>query len=156
MGNKTELITNNHDTSSNVTHNISKESTLRITRIYLKITRHKHHLLNFSFYKENNYIPASLYPRLPPLYMNAKFYRRWRYISHSTAYRHLKLLITTPNADTRSRHFLRNILITWNSCVTPAHRNNFLFTQTNWIPWLYRLSLCLPTDVLKRPLPSAV
>ena len=34
-------------------------------RIYLKLTRHKHHLLNYSFYKENNSILASLYPRLP-------------------------------------------------------------------------------------------
>ena len=62
-------------------------------RIYLKLTRHKHHLLNYSFYKDNNYIPASLYPRLPPLYMNYKLYRRWKYISHSAAYGHLKLLI---------------------------------------------------------------
>ena len=64
-------------------------------RIQLKITRYNHHLLNYTFFKENNCIPASLYPSLPPLYTdNKKFYRRWRYISHSAAYRHLKLLIT--------------------------------------------------------------
>ena len=64
-------------------------------RIRLKLTRYKHHLLNYTFFKENNYIPASLYPSLPPFHTdNEKFYRRWRYISHSAAYRHLKLLIT--------------------------------------------------------------
>ena len=64
-------------------------------RIQLKLTRYKHHLLNYTFFKENNYIPASLYPSLPPLHTdNEKFHRRWRYISHSAAYRHLKLLIT--------------------------------------------------------------
>ena len=64
-------------------------------RIQLKLTRYNHHLLNYTFFKENNCIPASLYPSLPPLYSdNEKFYRRWRYISHSAAYRHLKLLIT--------------------------------------------------------------
>ena len=64
-------------------------------RIRLKLTRYKHHLLNYSFFKENYYIPASLYPILPPFHTDKeKFYRRWRYISHSAAYRHLKLLIT--------------------------------------------------------------
>ena len=64
-------------------------------RIRLKLTRYKHHLLNYTFFKENYYIPASLYPSLPPFRTdNEKFYRRWRYISHSVAYRHLKLLFT--------------------------------------------------------------
>ena len=31
-------------------------------RIRLKLTRYKHHLLNYTFFKENCYIPASLYP----------------------------------------------------------------------------------------------
>ena len=64
-------------------------------RIQLKFTRYKHHLLNYTFYKANNYIPKSLYPSLPPLHTyNQKFYRRWRHISPLAAYRHLKLLIT--------------------------------------------------------------
>ena len=51
--------------------------------------------MNYTFFKENNCIPASLYPNLPPLYTdNEKFHRRWRYISHYAAYRQLKLLIT--------------------------------------------------------------
>ena len=33
---------------------------------------------------------------------------------------------------------------------------NFYSTLLNWTPWPYRLSLCLLTDVPKRPLPSAV
>ena len=86
-------------------------------RIYLKITRHKHRLLNFSFYKENNYVPASLYPRLPPLYMNAKFYRRWRYISHSTAYRHLKLLTECRHKiKTLSKEHSHHMELLRNSC----------------------------------------
>ena len=64
-------------------------------RIQLNLTRFKHHLLNYTFYKENKYIPASLFPRKSPLQSsNQKFHRRWRYISYFAAYRHLKLLIT--------------------------------------------------------------
>ena len=97
-------------------------------RIYLKLTRHKHHLLNYSFYKENNYIPASLYPRLPPLYMNYKFYRRWRYISHSAAYRHLKLLITEckHKIKTLSMELLHHMELLRYSCTS----DEFLFYST--------------------------
>ena len=61
-----------------------------------------------------------------------------------------------PNADTRSQDLLRNSRTTWNSYAILVHRMHFLFTQPNWIPWPHRLSLCLPTDVPKRPHPSVV
>ena len=123
-------------------------------RIRLKLTRYKHHLLKYTFFKENYYIPASLYPSLPPFHTdNEKFYRRWRYISHSAAYRHLKLSL---NADTRSKSLPKNSRITWNSCETPIHRTHFYSTPINWIPWPLRLNLCWPTDVQKKPLVPAV
>ena len=97
-------------------------------RIYLKLTRHKHHLLNYSFYKDNNYIPASLYPRLPPLYMNYKLYRRWRYISHSAAYGHLKLLINECHhkIKTLSMELSHHMELLRNSCT----QDEFLFYST--------------------------
>jgi len=115
-------------------------------RIQLKLTRYKQHLLNYTFFKENNYILASLYPSLPPLYTeNEKFHCRWRYISHSAAYRHLKLLITECRHSIQ--HLLRGSRITWNSCAILVHRMHFYSTQPNSIPWPLHLSLCLLTDV---------
>ena len=44
-------------------------------RIRLKLTRYKHHLPNYTFFKENYYIPASQYLSLPPFHTdNGKFY----------------------------------------------------------------------------------
>ena len=62
-------------------------------RIQLKLTRYNHHLLNYTFFKENNYIPPSLYPRKPPLHSDNQFNRKWKHISHQAAHKHLKLLI---------------------------------------------------------------
>ena len=62
-------------------------------RIQLKLTRYNHHLLNYTFFKENNYIPPSLYPKKPPLHSDNQFNRKWKHISHQAAHKHLKLLI---------------------------------------------------------------
>ena len=43
-------------------------------RIRLKLTRYKHHLLNYTFFKENYYIPASLYPSLPPFHTDNEIF----------------------------------------------------------------------------------
>ena len=92
-------------------------------RIQLKLTRYQHHLLNYTFFKENNCIPSSLYPCFPPLYTdNVKFYRRWRYISHSAAYRHLKLLITEckRKIKTLTKELSQHLELLRNSCSTDA------------------------------------
>ena len=88
-------------------------------RIRLKLTLYKHHLLNYTFFKENYYIPSSLYPSLPPFHTaNEKFYRRWRYISHSAAYRHLKLLITECRHKIKelTKELSRHMELLRNSC----------------------------------------
>ena len=54
-------------------------------RIQLKLTRYNHHLLNYTFFKENNYIPPSLYPRIPPLHSDNQFNRKWKHISHEAS-----------------------------------------------------------------------
>ena len=67
--------------------------------------------------------PSSLYPCLPPLYTdNVKFYRRWRYISHSAAYRHLKLLITEckRKIKTLTKELSQHLELLRNSCSTDA------------------------------------
>ena len=97
-------------------------------RIYLKLTRYKHHLQNYSFYKYNNFIPASLYLRLLPLYMNYKLYRRWRYISHSAAYHYLKLLIAECRHKIKqlSMELSHHMELLRNSC----SQDEFLFYST--------------------------
>ena len=62
-------------------------------RIQLKFTWYNHHHLNYSFFKENNYIPPSLYARKFPLHSDNQFNRKWKHISHQAAHKHLKLLI---------------------------------------------------------------
>ena len=62
-------------------------------RIQLKLTRYNHHLLNYTFFKENNHIPPSLYPREPPLHSDNQSNRKWKHISHQAAHKHLRLLI---------------------------------------------------------------
>ena len=98
-------------------------------RIRLKLTRYKHHLLNYTFFKENYYIPPSLYPSLPPFYTdNGKFYCRWRYISRSAAYKHLKLLITECRHKIKelTKELSRHMELLRNSC-SP---DTFLFYTT--------------------------
>ena len=95
-------------------------------RIQLKLTRYKHHLLNYTFFKEHNWIPSSLYPNPPPLYTdNQKFYRRWRFIAHSAAYKHLKLLITEcrHKIKTLTQELSHHMELLRNSCSPDA----FLF-----------------------------
>ena len=99
-------------------------------RIQLKLTRYNHHLINYTFFKENNCIPASLYPSLPPFYTdNEKFYRRWRHISHFAAYRHIKLLIAEckHKIKTLTKELSQHLELLRNSCSTDAF--NFYKTK---------------------------
>ena len=51
-----------------------------------KVTRYKHHLINFTLYKEHSTIQRSLFSSLSPLNsINKTFNRRWNYISHFAA-----------------------------------------------------------------------
>ena len=124
-------------------------------RIRLKLTRYKHHLLNYTFFKENYYIPASLYPSLPPFHTDNE-----KFTADGDTYHTLLLTDTSSylslNADTRSKSLPKNSRITWNFCETPIHRTHFYSTPINWIPWPLRLNLCWPTDVQKKPLVPAV
>ena len=98
-------------------------------------------------FKENNHIPASLYPSLPPLYTeNEKFHRRWRYISHSAAYRHLKLLITECRHKIKAltEGLSHHMELLRNSCLQDV----FLFYTTKLDSMASSLeSLCLLTDL---------
>ena len=67
-----------------------------------------------------------------------------------------ELSYSPPNADTRSEDLLRFSRITWNSCATLPHRMHFYSIQPIQIPWPHRFGFCLPTDVPKRPLASAL
>ena len=83
--------------------------------------------------------------------MNTKFYRRWRYISHSTAYRHLKLLITEcrHKIKTLSKEHSHHMELLRNSC-TPEQ---FLFYSNKLDPMALSLESLLANRRAKKTAP---
>lgn len=106
-------------------------------RIELKLDTNITFWTTSSLKKTTTLIPASLYSSLPPLHTdNEAFYRRWRHISHSAAYQHLKLLITECTHNIKApltKELSHQMELLRNSCLPDAL---LLAAQANWIPWL--------------------
>ena len=63
-------------------------------RLHLKLTRYRHHLKNYLFYWNNNYLPPGLLPKLqPPLHASNRFFKQWRFHWFYAARCQLELLI---------------------------------------------------------------
>ena len=63
-------------------------------RLHLKLARYRHHLKNYQFYWNNNYLPTGLLPKLrPPLHSSNRFFKQWKFHWIYAARCQLKLLI---------------------------------------------------------------